>query len=379
MNRSCKLYSRAFVTIAKRTLLTFVVFSAIGSAPQAQHAKSTTSLTVDTAARVLKDISAKSRNGVPDAVLNSTKCFVVIPSAKREAPNVSASGVVTCRDTPDSWSTPAYVKFSGRGFRAPSPDLLVFVLSDKGVRALRSGKLEIGGQNHAPAPLVNTLPVTTQLELTAESFTYERAGGVLSSSEASGVILGGAGSSNPDGHQVSKKNTDKYASSVVSFFNTITATGIVFHHTALIPGENKPPRSERDVDRYHQGRGFEILCSGRVYHIAYHYLIMPNGKVKAGRPERCEGAHTVGYNSYLGISLVGDFSSEDNPTGKKGPTKPSEAQIASLLQLCRQLKKRYNIPLQHIVRHSDISNTKCPGDGFPFRMIVDQLQRGPRG
>jgi N-acetyl-anhydromuramyl-L-alanine amidase AmpD len=106
---------------------------------------------------------------------------------------------------------------------------------------------------------------------------------------------------------------------------------------------------------------------------------MPNGKVKAGRPERCEGAHAVGYNSYLGISLVGDFSSEDNPTGEKGPTKPSAAQIASLLQLCRRLKTRYNIPLQHIVRHSDISNTKCPGDRFPFRMILDQLQRGPRG
>src|SRR5690242_17722497 len=230
MNRSCKLYSRAFVTIAKRTLLTFVVFSAIGSAPQAQHAKSTTSLTVDTAARVLKDISAKSRNGVPDAVLNSTKCFAVIPSGIRQRPNISGSGVVTCRDTRDSWTPPAYVNFSGRSSRSRTPDLLVFVLSDKAVRALRSGKLQIGGQNHAPAPLVNTNPVITQVELTAESFTYERAGGVLSISEASGVILGGA--SNRDDNQVSKKSTDKYVSSVVSFFNTITATGIVFHHTA---------------------------------------------------------------------------------------------------------------------------------------------------
>jgi len=376
MNRSCRPCPSAFVTIRKKALPMFVVVSAIGSASRAQHAESAT---LGRAASVLKEISAKSQNAVPDAVLNSTKCVVVIPSAKREAPNVSASGVVTCRDTPDSWSAPAFVTFSGRGFRARSPDLLVFVLSDKGVRALRSGKLEIGGQNHAPAPLVNTNPVTTQVELTVELFTYEWVGGVLSSSEATGVILGGADRSNLDGHQISKKNTDKYVSSVVSFFNTITATGIVFHHTALIPGENKPPRSERDVEKYHQERGFEILCSGRVYHLAYHYLIMPNGRVKAGRPERCEGAHAVGYNSYLGISLVGDFSSEDNPTGKKGPTKPSAAQIASLLQLCRRLKQRYNIPLQHIVRHSDISNTKCPGDRFPFRMIMDQLQRGPNG
>jgi lipid-binding SYLF domain-containing protein len=379
MNRSCRPYPSAFVTIGKKALLMSVVVSAIGSASPAQHAESTTSFTLRRAASVLEEISAISRNGVPDAVLNSTKCVVVIPSAKGEAPSVSARGVVTCRDTRDGWSAPAYVKFSGRGVRGRSPDFLVFVLSDKGVGGLRSGTLQIGGENHAPAPLVNSNPITTQVELTAELFTYERARGVLSSSEATGVILGGADNSNVDDNQVSKKNTDKYLSSVVSFFNTITATGIVFHHTALIPGENKPPRSERDVDKYHQERGFEILCFGRVYHLAYHYLIMPNGRVIAGRPERCEGAHAVGYNSYLGISLVGDFSSEDNPTGKKGPTKPSAAQIASLLQLCRRLRQRYNIPLQHIVRHSDISNTKCPGDRFPFRMIMDQLQSGPNG
>ena len=66
---------------------------------------------------------------------------------------------------------------------------------------------------------------------------------------------------------------------------------------------------ERDIDKYHQARGFEILCFGRVYHVAYHYLIMPNGRVQTGRPERCEG--------------VGDFSSEDNPAGKEGPINSS--------------------------------------------------------
>jgi N-acetylmuramoyl-L-alanine amidase len=147
----------------------------------------------------------------------------------------------------------------------------------------------------------------------------------------------------------------------------------------VIPGENTVPRSERDIDKYHQEHGFEILCFGRVYHVAYHYIIMPNGSVLAGRPERCEGAHALGYNSYLGISVVGDFSSEDNPAGKKGPTRPSAKQIASLIQLCRRLKDRYHIPLQHIVRHSDISSTRCPGDRFPFRSVLDQLQWKPGG
>lgn len=328
---------------------------------------------------MLDEISKKSQNAVPDAVLNSTKCVLVIPSITGGIVNISAGGVASCRETANSWSAPAFVKFNGRGIRAHRTDLLVFVLSDTGVRALRSGELQIGGQKRAAAPLVSTTPVTTQVELTAELLTYEGAAGVLSSSEASGVIRHDADTSDAVHNAVPRETIEKYLSSVVSFFNTITVTGIVIHHTAVIPGENTVPRSERDIDKYHQARGFEILCFGRVYHVAYHYLIMPNGSVQAGRPERCEGAHAQGYNSYLGISVVGDFSSEDNPTGEKGPIRPSAKQIASLIQLCRRLKDRYHIPLQHIVRHSDISSTRCPGDRFPFRSVLDQLQWKPGG
>jgi lipid-binding SYLF domain-containing protein len=364
---------------AKKVVLLFLLATSIGTTYPAKDVKSAALLSIRGAARVLDEISKKSQNAVPDAVLNSTKCVVVIPSITRGTVNVSAGGVASCREGADRWSAPAFVKFNGRGIRAHRIDLLVFVLSDTGVRALRSGELQIGGQKRADAPLVSTTPVTTQVELAGELFTYERAAGVLSSSEASGVIRGDANASDAVHNAVPRKTIEKYLSSVVTFFNTITATGIVIHHTGVIPGENAVPRSERDIDKYHQARGFEILCFGRVYHVAYHYLIMPNGSVQAGRPERCEGAHAQGYNSYLGISVVGDFSSEDNPTGKKGPIRPSPKQIASLIQLCRRLKDRYHIPLQHIVRHSDISGTRCPGDRFPFRSVLDQLQWKPGG
>jgi N-acetylmuramoyl-L-alanine amidase len=379
VNRSCKGDQAPLLRCTKKALILSLIASSIGSAYPAKNGKSGALSSIGGAARVLDEISKKSQNVVPDAVLNSTKCVVVVPSITGGTANLSAGGVASCREAVESWSAPALVKFSGRGIRAQRTDLLVFVLSDKAVRALRSGELQIGGQKQAAAPLLGKTPVTTQVELTAGVLTYEGAAGVLSSSEASGVIRGEAKKSDPIYNAVARKTVKKYLSSVVSFFNTITATGIVIHHTAVIPGENRVPRSEGDIDKYHRARGFEILCFGRVYHVAYHYLIMPNGRVKAGRPERCEGAHAEGYNSYLGISVVGDFSSVDNPTGKKGPPRPSAKQIASLIQLCLRLKNRYNIPLQHIVRHSDISSTKCPGDRFPFRSILDQLQRRPDG
>ena len=137
---------------------------------------------------MLDEISKKSQNAVPDAVLNSTKCVVVIPSITGGTVNVRAGGVANCREAADSWSAPAFVQFNGRGIRPHRTDLLVFVLSDAGVRALRSGELQIGGKKRAAAPLVSTTPVTTQGELDAELLIYEGAAGVLSSSEASGVI-----------------------------------------------------------------------------------------------------------------------------------------------------------------------------------------------
>jgi len=364
----------------KKIVLFPLVAILLGTVHPARPVESAHWLRIGRAARVLDGISKKSQNAVPDAVLNSTKCIVVYPSIRGGPANVSVGGVASCREEPNHWSTPTFVDFKGHRLRGPGTNLLIFILGDTGVRDLRSGGLKITAPKGA-APLVRTTPVTTQVELTTGVLAYEATAGVLSSSKANGVIrpdpMLAPDTSDPARNALRRKTIENYQRSVVSFFNTIIATGIVIHHTSVIPGEKAAPQNERQVDKYHQSRGFEILCFGHVYHVAYHYLIMPNGRVHAGRPERCEGAHAKGYNSYLGISVVGDFSSEDNPTGRKGPMRPSAKQLASLIQLCRRLKNRYNIPLQHIVRHSDISSTTCPGDRFPFTSVLRRLQQRP--
>jgi N-acetylmuramoyl-L-alanine amidase len=330
------------------------------------------------AAQLFEDLSRRSESTIPDAVLNRTRCVAAIPAIPSGTGKLSRRGVATCREASDHWNAPTFITFEENGGSKHNADLLIFILKDAAVRALRSGHLEIQRQKHVVAPLVPTTAIPTQVELSVELLTYEYAGSVLSGSGPRGVLRQdvdkGPHASDQALSHVSKKITEQYLSSVTSFFNTIMPTGIVIHHTAMIPSKNALPRSERDVDKYHETRGFEIACFGHIYHAAYHYLVLPDGRVQAGRPERCEGAHAEGYNSYLGISIVGDFDSQDNPTGKKGAIKPSEKQIASLVQLCRRLKDRYNIPLQHIVRHSDISSTRCPGDRFPFRALLQQLQ-----
>jgi N-acetyl-anhydromuramyl-L-alanine amidase AmpD len=55
--------------------------------------------------------------------------------------------------------------------------------------------------------------------------------------------------------------------------------------------------------------------------------------------------------------------------------RPTKAQMASLVRLCRQLREKYNIPLQHIMPHSDVSRTECPGDRLQFTQLLLALQQ----
>jgi N-acetylmuramoyl-L-alanine amidase len=332
------------------------------------HADHDTDSLLSRAADLLDAISRNPRNAIPTAVLNQGNCLVVIPVLR---PGEVEAGVASCRKTPEQWNQPFLVHFAGRLAQAEISNLVIVVLTDSGVRKLQSAKLPIG--QRTPAPMVATTPVTTQVDLHSETLSYEQTGDLLSGTPVRGTVV----RAETDQQKFAKKSVEKFLSSVISLFNSIMPSGIVIHHTAVLPTDNALPKNRREVDTFHQARGFEIMCQGRIYHIAYHYLILPNGKVQPGRPERCQGAHALGYNSYLGISVVGDFSPRDDHAGNIEPRAPTQQQIEAVVRLCRQLRDRYNIPLQHIVRHNDISSTDCPGSRFPFQYVLQQIAQQP--
>ena len=136
----------------------------------------------------------------------------------------------------------------------------------------------------------------------------------------------------------------------------------------------KLPLDRDSWDEFHRRRGFSVFYWGHIYHIGYHYMIFPDGRVEQGRPEHCVGAHAKGFNSYLGVVLVGDFSTKDKSAGDKALAAPTTEQMHTLVVLCRHLRDRYNIPLDRVVRHSDIGRTECPGNRFPYDEFLRQLQ-----
>lgn len=161
----------------------------------------------------------------------------------------------------------------------------------------------------------------------------------------------------------------------ISIRNSIIPSGIVIHHSAIPPTPDGRPVNSRVIDDIHRERGYGTFYWGRNYYSGFHYVILPDGTVERGRPEHCLGAHALGYNSYIGICLVGDFSSKSNPTGAVGLTEPSTAQLEALTALCRRLREEYGIPMENLVRHSDVNpKTECPGDRFQFREFIKRLQ-----
>lgn len=153
----------------------------------------------------------------------------------------------------------------------------------------------------------------------------------------------------------------------VSRSNTIRPDGIVIHHSAV---PQIIANDARGLDLIHKKKGFGAFYRGQTYHIAYHFVILPNGVVETGRPEHLRGAHTSGYSSYLGICLIGDFSRTDNPSGEYALAQPTERQLLSLNNLIQALQAKYHIPSTRIFLHRElVHSTECPGDRFPVELI----------
>jgi N-acetylmuramoyl-L-alanine amidase len=161
----------------------------------------------------------------------------------------------------------------------------------------------------------------------------------------------------------------------ISYLNSIVPAGIIIHHSVVVSRRDGTPIDAAAINIMHKGRGYEIFYWGRFYNIGYHYVILPDGTVQRGRPELLQGSHAKGYNSYIGICLIGNFSSADNPVDRRGPFEPTEAQMAALIELSRSLQQKYGFPWQRIVKHNDVDpNSECPGDRFPFENFRARLE-----
>jgi len=145
---------------------------------------------------VLKEISAAPDKGIPEEVVKSAKCIVVIPHLVKAGFIIGGKhgrGVAVCR-TGAGWSAPAFISVSGGSWGlqigAEGVDLVMLVMNDSGLRHLLSSKFEITGEGSAAAgPVGRHASAGTDWELNTELLTYSRSRGIFAGLTLEGAVV----------------------------------------------------------------------------------------------------------------------------------------------------------------------------------------------
>ena len=139
-------------------------------------------------------------DNIPQELLEKAECVIVIPSMTKIAIGIGGSygrGAMVCRsgkafDGP--WGAPAMYALDGGsvGFQlgAESTDVVLLVMNRRGVDALLSSKVKLGGNaSVAAGPKGRNLEASTDVTMRAEILSYSRARGLFAGVSLEGTSL----------------------------------------------------------------------------------------------------------------------------------------------------------------------------------------------
>jgi lipid-binding SYLF domain-containing protein len=148
------------------------------------------------ASDTLTSMTGAADKGIPEEVLNSAKCIVVIPHLVKGGFVIGAEhgrGVATCR-TSDGWSAPAFISLSGGSWGlqigVEGVDLVMLVMNDHGLQHMLSSKFKIGADASASAgPVGRHASAGTDWKMESELLTYSRSKGLFAGISLDGAVL----------------------------------------------------------------------------------------------------------------------------------------------------------------------------------------------
>ena len=172
-------------------------------------------------------------DNIPQELLEKAECVIVIPSMTKIALGIGGSygrGAMVCRTGRafnGPWGAPAMYALDGGsvGFQlgAESTDVVLLVMNKRGVDALLSSKVKLGGNaSVAAGPKGRNLEASTDVSMRAEILSYSRARGLFA-----GVSLEGS-SLRPD----NDANKDVYG-------RTLTARRIITGAPVSVPASGR--------------------------------------------------------------------------------------------------------------------------------------------
>src|ERR1700678_405774 len=145
---------------------------------------------------VLQSIMSTPDKGIPEEVLNGSKCIVVVPDLLKGGfifGGKHGRGVASCR-TAEGWSAPAFVSVGGGSWGlqigVEGVDLIMLVMNDRGLQHLLSAKFELTGEGSVAAgPVGRHTSVGTDILLNTEVLSYSRSKGVFAGLTLEGAVV----------------------------------------------------------------------------------------------------------------------------------------------------------------------------------------------
>src|SRR5215470_12937114 len=184
--------------------LVFSCFTAIAStlvgglSLMAATAAQETSKRLHEAAQVFTEVTAAPDKGIPQDLIESAKCIVIVPGLKKGAFIIGAKygkGFISCRNASDTkWSAPGAVKVGGGsvGFQigGAETDVVMLVMNDRGAQKLLESKFTLGGEGEVAAgPVGRNASANTDAKMSAEILSWSRSRGVFAGVSLQGATL----------------------------------------------------------------------------------------------------------------------------------------------------------------------------------------------
>jgi lipid-binding SYLF domain-containing protein len=153
---------------------------------------------LDASADTLADMMRAADKGVPQDLLDKSKCVVVVPGMKKAGFILGAKfgrGFAACRRSGGTgWTAPAAVRVEGGsvGFQigASETDVVLLVMNDGGMKHLLSDKFTIGADaTGAAGPIGRDASAQTDAKLNAEILSYSRSRGLFAGISLEGATL----------------------------------------------------------------------------------------------------------------------------------------------------------------------------------------------
>ena len=179
---------------------TIVAMMALASAfgPGLVFAKNDADARLESAADLVSDMMKASDKGVPQDLLNKSRCVILILGLKKAAFVLGAKygrGFAMCR-RPNGvgWSAPASMRIEGGsvGFQigGSEQDVMLLVMNDTGMKHLLTNKFTIGGEATAAAgPVGRDVSAQTDAVMRAEMLSYSRSRGLFAGISLQGATL----------------------------------------------------------------------------------------------------------------------------------------------------------------------------------------------